>query len=177
MTMIKEVLLKFGKKSSKHGIPNIIQAKSLWLKAMWTFFFILATSCSSYLVIKSISNYLDNEVVTKIKVLWQQPAEFPTVIVCNLNRLATINDKKISDKFYEMFQNLSSFKKQYYFAFWTYNLSQKTNHSQGLKLKELITECLFGGIECNYDNDFVDVYDYSYGKCFKFNSGTNSSGH
>ena len=176
MTIIKKVFLECGKKSSLHGIPNIIQAKSLWLKTMWTFFFILATSVSSYLVIKSINNYLDYEVVTKIRVFRQQPAEFPTITICNLNRLANINDEKISDQYYKVFQNLSYFEKQLYFSILTNNLSQKTNNSLGLKLTELITECFLSGIECNFENDFVEIYDNNYGKCFKYNSGENSSG-
>ena len=177
MTKIKEVLLDFCKKTSIQGIPNIYQAKSLSLKTIWILFFILATSGSSYLVIKSISNYLDFEVVTKIRVIRQQPAEFPTITICNLNRLSTINDKEIYDQYHEIFQNFSYIDKQFYFPIITYNLSQKTNNSLGFKLKELITECFFGQFECNYDDDFVQVYYYSYGKCFRFNSGSNSSGH
>ena len=53
----------------------------------------------------------------------------------------------------------------------------KKNRTFGLELSNFITECFFGGLPCEYENDFVWFYDFVYGNCFRFNSGKNSTSH
>ena len=68
-------------------------------------------------------------------------------------------------------------KKGIFCQLMAFNLSQKINQTLGLKLKELIIDCNFNQKSCDFENDFVEVYYFLYGQCFRFNSGKNSDGN
>ena len=175
--IINQVLIESGEVTTAHGIPNILRAKNKFLKVFWILFLFLATSCALYLITKTINTYLDFEVVTKTTIEKKRPAEFPTITICNNNFLSTPNDKQIFDEYYENIQNQSLIQKTSFLSAVAYNISQFHNKSFGLKLSELIIECSFGNMPCNYATDFVQVYNFLYGNCFRYNSGKDSSGN
>ena len=58
-----------------------------------------------------------------------------------------------------------------------YNFKKNTNRSFRLNLTNLIIKSSFNYFPYNYENDFVQVNYYLYGKCYRFNSDKNSTGH
>ena len=175
---IKEILIEIGNSSTSHGIPNIVQSKSKFLKIVWLTFSLVSTAACSYMIFKSIDNFLNFEVVTKTTLRNQLPVEFPTVSICN--RSPFITDKAKS--FYEKdLDNISSQLKddeiREYKTFLAFNLSSDEKKDLGLNLEELIYTCTFNTLNCDYDKDFTWFYDIDYGNCFKFNSGKDSSGN
>jgi len=70
--------------SSSHGLPRIFRTKRKSIKIMWLFLFILFSIICIYMVYSTIINYLKYEVITKIDVTKEIPAEFPAVTIINL---------------------------------------------------------------------------------------------
>ena len=102
---ILHIIQEFGQLTSAHGIPNIMRANYFPMKIMWTIFFLLATSASFYISIKSIISFIDFEVVTKTIVNQQEPSEFQTVTICNQNLFTTLSDKPMFDENYSILKN------------------------------------------------------------------------
>ena len=79
---MKHVIIETAEFSTSHGIPNIVRSQSYFLKIMWLLCFLVSSGGCAYLVYRSISNYFDYEVVTKINVVAEVPAPFPTISFC-----------------------------------------------------------------------------------------------
>ncbi len=77
---VKDVLLS----STSHGLPNVLRTPRKSIKCMWLLLFLIFSSIGSYMVYKTISNYLEYEIVTKIEYIRENPIEFPAVTIRNL---------------------------------------------------------------------------------------------
>ena len=82
---LNETLTDLILSSTCHGIPSVFRTKRLCLKIMWIIFFIGCSSFCIYSINNSIMSFLDYEVVTKIELIPENPTQFPTVTLCNLN--------------------------------------------------------------------------------------------
>jgi hypothetical protein len=80
--------------STSHGLPNIFRTQRISLKIMWLFFFVMCTCIGFFMVYSTISNYLKYEVVTRIEVINEIPAEFPSVTIINSKDPQSINPLK-----------------------------------------------------------------------------------
>ena len=102
---IKKVIINLIINSSTHGLPNILRAKIFIIKILWIMFFILSACFCMFLVYKSIMDYLDYEVVTKIRFIREDKAEFPTITICNKSPFTS----EYSIEFLiQLFQNLTN---------------------------------------------------------------------
>ena len=189
----KEVLVN----STSHGIPNILRNDSLIIKLVWAFFFLLSTALCAYLVAQSILAYLSYEVNAKVRTIYESPAPFPTIIICNKERYSTdfaleyikqlIIDKNYTDIFDE-----SNF---YDYDYWkkdesineillalnreTFNKNFTDDNRKKLQYTfydDIIFECAYNGIKenCNL-SDFAWSYDKILGNCHTINSDLNNS--
>ena len=94
---IRNILLKFDKKvikkalsrSTMHGLPHIIKSHSSLLQLMWFLFLMTSVGLFVKFSLISISNYLDFEVTTKIRKIYELPTTFPTISICNKNKFTT----------------------------------------------------------------------------------------
>ena len=82
--VINETLLN----STAHAIPNIMRSKEKGIKIMWFIFLIISTGLCSFLVIKGILDYLEHEVNSKTRTLYDEN-RFPTIAICNKNTFTT----------------------------------------------------------------------------------------
>jgi hypothetical protein len=69
--------------STSHGLPNVLRTPRKSIKCMWLLLFLIFSSIGSYMVYKTISNYLEYEIVTKIEYIRENPIEFPAVTIKN----------------------------------------------------------------------------------------------
>lgn len=111
--LIKELLIEWSMVSTSHGWPSIFRVKRLKLKVMWFICFIIATGFCGFGVIKSILDFLDYDVVTKIRLVQEKPITYPAVTICNLNPLVTSKAnsfilKYFSESFAQNFTNFSN---------------------------------------------------------------------
>ena len=85
-SQIKETLKELTISSTYQGLPSVLRTKRLFFKTMWTIFFIGCASFCFFLIKDSIMSYLDYDVVTRIDLIQENPAPFPTITFCNLNK-------------------------------------------------------------------------------------------
>ena len=71
--------------STAYGLPNLVKSKRMFHKLMWLFFIILSVSASVWYIIDTISDYLDYEVVSVAKNVFEQPIQYPTISFCSYN--------------------------------------------------------------------------------------------
>ena len=191
-TEFKLKLLNCFQSTTSHGLPNMFKTHSLTIRLLWIACTLVSTVLCSYMVISSVNEYFEYDVVTKIRVIDQVPLEFPTITICNLDpfqaefgteflRNLTLEKHKFDLNSYSNASLPSFFS-------WIYNtkseaLRQASNPSFGDKnrkalgfnLEESLYYCAFNYINCSHLN-FSWYYDYSFGNCYQFNSGFDSNG-
>ena len=175
-TQLKDILFEASQNSTVHVIPNILRAKSVIVKYTLTMFLILSTCACCFFISRSISDFLEYEVVTKISVVNEIHAEFPTITICNLNLISTTEGFRFFKEIYKPFNQLGYVERYVFLNSNAYNLTKEEKESLGLQEKDFFSLCWFGHIPCN-EEDFIWYYDPYYGNCFRFNSGINSTGH
>ena len=181
MIKIKEVIKELTKEtlegSSIHALPNIVRNKSIAIKIIWTVCFLISFSFCCWSIIGSIRDYLSYDVVTNIKVTYENKLKFPIITICNLNYFATDYSFLVAKFLFntsKSFDEMGGFTKalsNYYIQ--NYGLDKT---KLGYELNETIINCYFMWQQCNMTNDFEQYFDPWYGKCFRFNSGKNMLG-
>ena len=173
---VKSILIDVCESSTSHGIPNIIRAKYNSLKIFWSFLFFLSAAACCYLVLKSIRNFFDFEVVTKVTITDDISIEFPTITICSRELFSNYyyGEKYRNDTYYEFKKIHNSTTMPYWFEYYK-AYSDENRQKFGLEKFEFIKDCTMNEIySCR--EDFISVYDWYYGNCFSYNSGLNSSG-
>lgn len=74
---ILEELKKASLSTTGHGLPRIIESKSYFLKITWLIFTLVSIGLCAFMVIKSVNQYLNFEVNTKISVKKRSSNAFP----------------------------------------------------------------------------------------------------
>ena len=74
---MKQVLREQKIVSTSHDLPNAIRNQHIPMKTMWFISFILSTALCSYLIIQTIMEYLEFDVITKVRIVGDTEAEFP----------------------------------------------------------------------------------------------------
>ena len=137
---------------------KIFQTPHLILKLFWILSIFLALGFCSFLIAKSIIEYLSFEVKTKTRTIFETPTLFPKVTLCNLNGVTT--------------------EYSYNWLFSQINNSSNDPEKKLLahSLNDTLLSCNFAGQTCTSD-DFSWIFDHEkFGNCYIFNSGFNSSG-
>ena len=86
--------------SSVHAVPNLVRAKHLALRVIWTVCLLLSVSgCAWYLSV-SISTYFERKIVTNIQINRPFSLSFPIVSICDDNRKGfSFKDLKMNSHF------------------------------------------------------------------------------
>lgn len=136
------------------------------------------------MISRTISDYLEYEVVTEIRTIGQSQAPFPTVIICNKNfvvnqKSADYVDQKLKDtSIQELTDNLIEYYDplRYYFtsSLNIPEMSDAERQSYGLQMNEMIIRCSFNNVPCNMSY-WTPRYDSYFANCFMFNSLQNST--
>jgi hypothetical protein len=176
---VKAKILEWAGTTTSHGYPNIFRT-SLWeIRIMWLIFTLIATGLCAYMIAKSVLDYLNFEINTKIVIDKEIPSEFPTITICNLNPfyknmsipvLRGILSKNFSD-----FEELSTdeFKIGLYKFLYLAkhpSTSDEQKKKLGPALSKMLIYCSFIETNCSL-NDFSWKYLIDFGNCFRFNSG------
>ena len=69
------------------GITQIRTTDTKISKFVWLILFVLALGLTSFLVFQSLETYLKHETVTTINVRSEPKIDFPSVTICNQNRI------------------------------------------------------------------------------------------
>jgi hypothetical protein len=151
--------------TSCHGASNLIKTNNLLLKTLWILAIVTSISGCSYLIVKSIVEYLKFEVVTNIKVIKEFDAEFPMITFCNENGIVTREGQELYRKF-----------KEKTYPHILNNFTNDEKKRMGFNLSDILIECKFRDQFCDLEKDFVWYFDAEFGVCYRFNSGYDQSG-
>ena len=88
-TKILKKIFELSENSTSHGIPSILRTNRLTIRILWTDCLLASISGCSYMVYKTISDYLNYETVSKIEYITELKSEFPTVSICMNNPFLT----------------------------------------------------------------------------------------
>jgi hypothetical protein len=181
------ILLKEWARISKtHGFDRLVISRTLLLKLVWLISLLVSICLCSFLISKSVAEYFQYEVKTKLREVYADTVPFPSVTICNANIFVTPEAKQfIRDHFKNKFNiSISNYADLYekinmngskipsdeisYLMYTTYN----PNFNESLKKSfgyPFYIYCSYIGSECKMGEDVVWYYDLPYGNCFKFN--------
>ena len=184
MIEIKKILNDYSSVVTFQCFPKIFQTNSLILQAIWTLVFLLFSMVTSGLVIKSLLEYFEYQVITQIKIVHEIPTEFPAVTICDANpfttkeaeyliRNVTLNEygSDIENYSYTQFDrnssNITELMRMHFIR-----LSEDQKRALGLK-KSQIWRCIYDKKTCNTTVDLLWLFNFRWGNCYQFNSGNN----
>ncbi|CAF0860551.1 unnamed protein product [Brachionus calyciflorus] len=194
---LKALFLEWVDPLTMHGFPNIFRTKNLSIKILWIIAFIVSNGFCFYFIAKSLLEYLQFNVVTKIRVLEKDSIQFPAVTICNANLfttslaidystslLANISVTDISNSTF-LSQNFPSASYQLYYSYImgryyvgsnlkSHLFSDEIKKQFGLSFNQMFISCFFSTVDCK-ESDWIWFYDSIYGNCFRFNTGINSN--
>jgi acid-sensing ion channel 2 len=188
--LIKETLYN----SAAQAIIKIIETPYHTLKIFLFICLIASSGFCSYLIVELILNYYSYGVSTTSRTLYEMPATFPKVTICNANPFTTkyaVEFLKIINQEYnnsiDIFDEVQMSKLDFetkfklignIFGRGLYKMNdlnetekRKLSHS----LEETMYSCTFNAQRCDA-NDFVWHFDSNFGNCWMFNSGQNRTG-
>ncbi|XP_077863187.1 degenerin mec-10-like [Saccoglossus kowalevskii] len=93
---IVEILEQFASSTTAHGINRVSSTERPFRKVMWCMIVLVAFSTFTIHASALIIKYLDFDVTYKLKVMKESTVEFPSVTMCNMNKMrksAIINTK------------------------------------------------------------------------------------
>ena len=187
---IKEKFIEWSSSSTSHGYPNIFKTKYRLLKVIWTFFLLAAVGCCLFFLTRSINSYLEFGVITNIEMVDERPVIFPTITICDLEKFQTDFAADLIKEIYLTQlkldvtdiidnSNVAAMYANVYKLATARAASPSFGDSNRKNLTNDFRQNLFW---CGYNNNFTDCdvgdflwsYDYTYGNCYKFNSGLNA---
>jgi hypothetical protein len=181
MAEIKKEILKLLKSKIQSSsfilLPNFYKSDYFHIKFVWLFLTLVAISWCSWLMSKTIIDYLNYDVITKTEVKYQTLMIFPTITFCHANPYTTDYSRQHLDSLIDWSD--PDIPKDFMINYLiNYNITNNLTDKYlfGKKIDELIITCSFGLEECNLTEDFEHYYDFELGNCYRFNSGINMNG-
>ena len=196
---LKATIVDWFLMSNVDCFPKIIQTKNLVGKIFWCMLIVLFSCATIWLLTACILAYFEYEVVSKIELVNERPANFPCITICDNNALTSeyveslietiVNQTYGMEQFFEK-TYWDSYNSMYNITYLTkmyaqVNLSDEWKKQLGLNLNlntfSILKNCKFNQQWCiyNYDtgfwSDFNWFFSFDYGNCFQFNSGKNVS--
>jgi hypothetical protein len=184
---IKEITEDAFRNSTSHSLPRIINAKHLLMRIVWIVASLSSVSACSFLVTTTIMEYLQYNVVTKIRVFNELESDYPGITFCNKEIVQTEKGRKIFLDYLASI-NITDYEENYAFnadtrynyeraiAYLAANLNDEEKKSLGYTIEERVLFCEFNFLPCDMSY-FVWYYDNEWGNCYRFNVGINSTGH
>jgi hypothetical protein len=174
-TKIKAAFLEWSNTFTAQCYPKIFQNNSnKCLQLTWSLIFILFSCLTCWFVILGIVDYLEYEVVTKIRIHTGKEIVFPLITLCNANPFT-------SNKSNHLLKSMQDEGQLNYFSDnnnrWTgytsyamnkaFSFSDEKKQELGFSISQSLKECLFYSKPC-MASDFTWRFNYRYGNCFQF---------
>ena len=180
--------------SLAQAIVKIVKSPHILIKLYLFIFVISACGFAAYMVINAILTYLSYGVITTSRTVFEIPAPFPAITICNANMFTTeyaleflkrvnaeqspeinvFDDGQIKNvspsDWSELNENIS------YRAMELAN-RKSSNLSRvllGHDLSDILLKCVFNQVKCGA-NDFTLSFDPTLGNCYTFNSLSRNS--
>ncbi|RNA43641.1 acid-sensing ion channel 5-like [Brachionus plicatilis] len=192
-TKMFDIFKEWTESMTMHGFPNIFRTNFLSIKIMWIILFLCSNMACFGLIIMNLINFLNFEVVTKIRVIEKDSIKFPAVTICNINPFVTEQGIEYVQSILER-NNLTnftsatidtSFQGEFSKFYFNYNLikyslsafsktiSNEKKKNLSLPFNKMFISCLFNLMPCN-ESQWTWFYSSEFGNCYRFNSDQNS---
>ena len=198
---LKSKFVELSSGWTAHGYHNIYRSEHWPVRIMWILFFFLASILCGFMVYKSINDYLQFDVVTKIRDYSEVPANYPVITFCNINPLIKNTSDSLIKDFLDKEFNISYIEQDYYLNQTISNTTSLLSYKVLTSYEKLMSaktssinkamDPAYGDenrkslwynldqllIYCKYNgklcnqSDFAWLYMYDYGNCFQFNTG------
>jgi hypothetical protein len=176
---------------------NICRSENMCIQAFSLIFVIMANAFAAFFIISTILTYFQFEVTTNTRIIFETPAPFPKVTICNNNQFQTeyaiqflkeINQQVSPNiNIFDLNQTLNMTYKEKHILFkkiikiatarMNDDLNDEEKKKLGHKFDDILVSCHFNFMNCS-SADFSWTFDYNnYGNCFVFNSGFNMTGN
>ena len=164
----------FVEVSSLHGLQYIFSSRTLVRRSIWTVFLLTGIGWFTFQSSRLLTKYLEHPVTTKITVEYEDVSEFPSVSICNFNRVrkSVVTSSGFGEVLMHMlapFLSTSSANQtidwRKYEGLNTTELLIRGAH----RIEETLLNCSWGGELC-YARNFTPTMT-SMGLCYTFNSG------
>ena len=158
------------------GVPNIIRSPFVVSRLIWLVILAVSVCSCVMLIVITVQDYLQYHVFTTYRIINEERAVFPMVIICNMNALNTpyaaslFAKANITDDANNLL-GLDMYVKQTTGSYMT--MEQKANLSN---FRYVLLNCTFKGQLCSYKN-FSLILDPNNNHCYRFNSGMDWRGN
>lgn len=181
---------KCAESSTIVSLSRIATTDRKSIKLMWTFFTLVCTGFCLFLIEENVKNYLEFNVVTRVRIINEFPSDFPTISICNLNQFTTnysvqflknfARENNYPDIFNltnldllnitEYDSLLSVFSDLALFNVSSLNLTNDEKMRFSFAMDEMLISCYYDNVPCAF-SQFEYYFDSIMGNCYKFNSG------
>jgi hypothetical protein len=107
MKTIAANLAKLLSESTSYGLPRIFKSKRIILKIFWLVYFLIGSIATIWFILDTINNYLEYDVVSRIRIISETSMPFPAISICPKVRDA-FNHKSIDQIITKCFFNNNS---------------------------------------------------------------------
>jgi hypothetical protein len=173
--------------TSFHCYSKIFRSENVTIRLAWSLCFTFFSVLTFKLLYRSLHEYFEYDVVSKIRVFNEKSSPFPTVTICDANPFSTayaesllkngqsqkefftrLNLSKIETSLIQMEYNKNTIMEQ------AFGLKDEEKRKLGFSIQQ-IQSCYFNEIECDINQDFYWFFSYKWGSCYQFNSGKNTT--
>ena len=78
----KKAFIEFGLSTSCNGFPHLFKTERTILKIVWIICILVSTAACVWMVTKSINDYLEFDVITKIETVPDEEITYPAIMIC-----------------------------------------------------------------------------------------------
>lgn len=197
MMSVHSTLTDFANSTSLHGVPRIINSRSLIYRVFWSVICISAFLVFAWSATNLLNQYFSYPKKVNVEIN-QRPVQFPAVTVCNMNSLDLLVVDRLERTFSETVE--SSARNEFQQSYFNYSerLTSFTNYyppedafkdmfqvssrlglvanlglemasDVGIKAENFIVRCRFIDEECgDIGESFMKVFDPYYFNCYTF---------
>jgi hypothetical protein len=172
---MKEILIKTCQRSTIHSIPKIVLSKFILVKITWILATVFSITLCSCTIVNLINDYLNYDVVTRVRISNEKVSEFPSVTLCNTNALVSNETDKLVNELMPLLKDQNDKVKDILLLHLSMSkindeFTKEQKQALSYSINETLLRCRFQASECKAVSWY---FDRTYGNCIKFNSGFN----
>jgi hypothetical protein len=162
-----------------HGLPNIVRSKYISVKIVWSLLFLTAVGTSIYFLDKTIKEFFEYNVTTKVRLINVNELDYPVITVCDKHQISTDSglnyfiqnylnnfDAKNVEILAELYHILN-------FDIFPYQLLYDVPILKRSNFTQSIENMLYKGTLNNHKitaSDFEWIFNPYYGNCYQLNT-------
>ena len=160
------------------GLPNIVRSERRLVKFIWAVLLLLNCCVCIFLIIGTIREYLNYEVISTSRILQEEESIFPTITICNNNPFSTdysVQLIKQANLSFSTNPRRLILQLESYFKITTGSYMPDSIKRKLSDLDSMLIGCWLNNLECNSSHFEWIWHPYFFG-CYRFNSGFDSKG-